>query len=118
VLDGSAVLTEMAIKKWLALASTVALTGCCASGSGCYGPTPGTPIAWDGLGSAPSENVGEYKPRRNSRRNNEIVIGPLNEAKAAPEPNSQPDDRWAQEQAAALEADRKLTRQLKICGSC
>src|ERR1700754_458531 len=101
----------MAINMWLALASTVALAGCFASGSGCYGPTPGAPIAWDGLGSAPSQNAGEYKPRRSSPRNNEIVIGPLNEAKAAPEPKSPPGDRWAQEQAAALEADKKLTRQ-------
>jgi hypothetical protein len=108
----------MAINRWLALVSTVALTGCCASGSGCYGPTPGTPTAWDGLGSAPSQNVGEYKLRRNSRRNNEIVIGPLNEAEAASEPKSQPDDRWAREQAAALEADKKLTKQLKICSNC
>ncbi len=29
----------MAISKWLALVSTIALTGCCASGNGCYAPT-------------------------------------------------------------------------------
>jgi hypothetical protein len=109
---------DMAINRWLAIVSTLALAGCCASGSGCYGPTPGTPIAWDGLGSRPSENVGQYEPRRNSRRNREIIVGPLNEAKAPPEPKSQPDDRWTQEQAAALEADKKLTKQLKICNSC
>ena len=42
----------------------------------------------------------------------------LNEAKAPPEPKSQPDDRWSQEQAADLEADKKLTKQLKICNNC
>ena len=69
--------------------------------------------------TAPSQNAGEYKPRRNSPRNNEIIIGPLNEAKAAPEPKARyPGDRWAQEQAAALEADKKLTRQLEVHSNC
>ena len=118
----------MAINSWLAIVSTIALAGCCVSGSGCYAPTPGAPIAWDGLGSRPSEiggqDVGEYEPRRRSRPNREIIVGPLNAAKATPEPKSQSepksqaDDHWTQEDAAALEADKKLTQQLKICSSC
>jgi hypothetical protein len=107
----------MAINGWLAIVSTIALAGCCASGSGCYAPTPGAPVAWDGLGSRPSENVYQHVPRR-SRPNREIIVGPLNEAKAASEPKSQPGDRWTQEEAASLEADKKLTKQLKICTSC
>jgi hypothetical protein len=108
----------MAINTWLALVSTIALAGCCVSGNGCYAPTPGAPIAWDGLGARPSENAGQYEPKRSSRPNREIIVGPLNEAKAPPEPKSQPDDRWSQEQAADLEADKKLTKQLKICNNC
>jgi hypothetical protein len=108
----------MAINSWLAIVSTIALAGCCVSGSSCYAPTPGSPMAWDGLGSRPSENVDQHVPRRSSRPNREIIIGPLNEAKAPPDPKSQPDDRWTQEEAAALDADKKLTKQLKICTSC
>lgn len=98
------------------------------SGTGCYAPTPGAPIAWDGLGSRPSEvsgqDVGEYVPKRRSRANREIIVGPLNAATASPEPKSQPEpkaqpeDRWTQEDAATLEADKKLTQQLKICSRC
>jgi hypothetical protein len=117
----------MAINSWLAIVSTIALAGCCVSGSGCYAPT-GAPIAWDGLGARPSDiggqDVGEYEPRRRSRPKREIIIGPLNDAKALPEPKPQPepksqaDDHWAREDAAAMEADKKLTQQLKICTSC
>jgi hypothetical protein len=64
------------------LFAAIALAACCASGNGCYAPTLGTPPAWDGLGSAPTENGGEYKPKRASRRNTEIIVGPLNEAAA------------------------------------
>ena len=118
----------MAINSWLAIVSTIALAGCCVSGTGCYAPTPGAPIAWDGLGSRPSEvsgqDVGEYVPTRRSRANREIIVGPLNAATASPEPKSQPEpkaqpeDRWTQEDAATLEADKKLTQQLKICSRC
>ena len=31
------------------------LAGCCVSGNGCYAPVSGTPMAWDGLGTAPTE---------------------------------------------------------------
>lgn len=108
----------MAISKWLALVSTIALTGCCASGNGCYAPVPGTPIAWDGLGSPPSENADGQAPARKPHRSREIIAGNVSEAKASSDPKSESDERWAKEQAAAAEADRKLTRKLKICSSC
>ena len=42
--------------KWVAfLFSAIALSGCCASGTGCYAPVAGTPVAWDGLGPSPDE---------------------------------------------------------------
>ena len=96
----------------------VALGGCCVSGSGCYSPVPGTPIAWDGLGPAPMENGSEYKPKRASRPNTEIVVGPLNGTAAQADPKSEPQDRWTQEQAADRDADAKLTKQLMICRNC
>jgi hypothetical protein len=109
----------MIILKWLTLACSMALAGCCASGTGCYAPVPGTPIAWDGLGSAPTENGSdENKPRRKSRRNHEIIVGPLNEAAAQSDPQSQFKDRWIQEQDAERDADVKLNKQLRICTNC
>jgi hypothetical protein len=98
--------------------ASVALAGCCASGNGCYAPLPGTPIAWDGLGSPPTENEREYKPKRTPRSNTEIVVGPLNETRAQADPKSQPQDQWTQEQAADRDADAKLTKQLMICRNC
>jgi hypothetical protein len=108
----------MAISKWLALVSTIALTGCCASGNGCYAPTPGTPVAWDGLGSPPSENADGQQSTRTPRRSHEIIVGSMSEATAASDRKSQADDQWTKEQAAAAEADKKLTRKLKICSNC
>ncbi len=100
------------------LFAVIALAGCCVSGDGCYAPLPGAPIAWDGLGSAPAEIGSEYKPKRNSLRNHEIIVGPLNEAAAQSEPKSRSNDQWAQEQAADRDADAKLTKQLMICRNC
>jgi hypothetical protein len=88
------------------LFAAVALAGCCLSGNGCNTPLPAAPIAWDGLGPAPTENVDESKPKRNSRRNREM----LDDAAA-------PSDRWSEEQAADG-ADAKLRRQLRICANC
>jgi len=107
------------ISKCIALLFTaVALAGCCVSGNGCYTPLPGAPIAWDGLGPAPTENVDEYKPKRNSRRNQEIIVGPLNGAAARSDSRSQPVDRWSEEQAAERDVDAKLNKKLSICANC
>ena len=102
--------------KWLILTSTLALTGCCASSNGCYSPLPGAPIAWDGVGANP--NTVDYKPRRRSRRSHEIILGPLNDKTAQSETKAQSSDRWEQEQAADKEAEKTLTRHLKICANC
>jgi hypothetical protein len=101
------------------LFAALALGGCCLLGNGCYAPVPGTPVAWDGLGPAPTESGVKYKPKRASRRNTEIVVGPLNGVTAqSDDPKSQSNDRWAQQQATDQEADAKLTKQLKICRGC
>jgi hypothetical protein len=100
------------------LFAAVALAGCCASTNGYYAPLPGTPIAWDGLGSPPTEDWVEPKPKRPVQPKTQIVIGPLKDKSAQADPKSQPQDRWAQEQAADQEADAKLTKQLMICRNC
>jgi hypothetical protein len=111
--------TSMILRCITLLFAALALGGCCLSGNGCYAPVPGTPVAWDGLGPAPAENGGNNKPKRVSRRNTEIVVGPLNDVAArSDDPKSQSNDRWAKEQAADQEADAKLTKQLKICRGC
>ena len=98
------------ISKCIALLfAAIALAGCCMSGNGCYAPIAGAPVAWDGLGAAPTEDADEYKPKRTSRRN---------AAAARPDRATDPDDQWSQEQAADREADAKLRKQLKICSSC
>ena len=88
------------------------------SGTGCA-PLPGAPIAWDGLGAAPTENGGdEDKPRQKPRRTHEITVGPLHEAGARSDSQPQFKDRWTLEQDADREADARLNKQLRICTNC
>jgi hypothetical protein len=100
------------------LFAAVALASCCVSGNGCYTSLPGTPIAWDGLGSLPTVNETEPKPKRTSRPKTEIVVGPLNEKSAQVDPKSQAQVRWTEDQAADRDADAKLNKQLMICRNC
>jgi hypothetical protein len=110
----------MPTSKCIALVfAAIALTGCCALGNGCYAPVSGTPIAWDGLGPAPPETEENYKPKRASRRNTEIIVRPLNEVTApSDDRKSQSKDEWTRQQAADQAADAKLTNRLKICRGC
>jgi hypothetical protein len=100
------------------LFSAAALAGCCLSGNGCYTSSPGTPIAWDGLGSSPTDNETTPKPKRTSRPKKEIVVGPLNQTPALADPIPQSHDRWAEDQAADQDADAKLKQQMQICSNC
>ena len=74
----------MQTKLLVLLVAGTALTGCCASGTGCSTQTAGAPIAWDGLGEPPTANdePGEEKrpAKRKTARNREIILGPLNGA--------------------------------------
>ena len=96
-----------------------ALAGCCVSGNGCYAPLPGTPIAWDGLGSAPTETAQatEYRQRKNARSKKEIIIGPIGGVAAEP-PKPEAKEAWAQQEAADRADEAKLTKQLIICRNC
>jgi hypothetical protein len=104
------------------LVAGTALAGCCASGTGCSTtPTGGAPIAWDGLGEPPTENVApgeERKPaKRKVARNREIILGPLNGA-APPSDAKAQYDNWEKRPNEDAEADARLARQTKICRGC
>jgi hypothetical protein len=103
------------------LIAGTALTGCCASGTGCATPTSGTPIAWDGLGEPPTANdaPGEEKrpAKRKTARNREIVLGPLNDAPARSDAKARYED-WTRQPNEDVEADARLARQTKICKGC
>jgi hypothetical protein len=98
-----------------------ALTGCCASGTGCVTTAPGTPIAWDGLGDPPTANdaPGEEKrpAKRKTARNREIILGPLNDAPARSDAKARYED-WTRQPNEDIEADARLARQTKICKGC
>lgn len=118
------------LTKFMALLiAGTALTGCCASGTGCATPTSGAPIAWDGLGEAPTANGeqgAEVRPKRRTARNREIILGPLNESppkEASAQTSTRSDararyDDWTRSPTEDAEADAKLARQLKICRDC
>jgi hypothetical protein len=109
------------VSKWIALfVAMAALAGCCASGTGCYTPVPGIPIASDGLTAGASGDGSEDRPKLTSshKPRHEIIVGPLNDSSAESDSKVQTKDRWTQEQAADRDADAKLTKQLLICRNC
>ena len=103
------------------LIAGTALTGCCLSGTGCATTTPGTPIAWDGLGEPPTANdaPGEEKrpAKRKTARNREIILGPLNDAPGRSDAKARYED-WTRQPNEDAEADARLARQTKICRGC
>jgi hypothetical protein len=116
------------LSRWVGLLFvTIALAGCCMSGSGCYAPVaPGGPVAWDGLGSVPTEDgAGDNKPRRTASPKNEIIVGPLNgqvtgqvNRQVAPPGSASQAKDWDQQQVTDQQADVQLNSQLKICRGC
>ncbi|HEY3793168.1 MAG TPA: hypothetical protein VGM09_15145, partial [Bradyrhizobium sp.] len=109
--------------KWIALLfSAIALAGCCASGSGCYAPVAGTPVAWDGLGPPPDDQprvvtekgVIEEQPKRAAKP----VVKPNGGGTAASAIKPHSDEWWAQKDAEDRDAEKALTRKLIICRGC
>ncbi len=78
-------------------------------------------MAWDGLGSAPTDNAQPVEPppppKKQARAKREIIIGPLNAA-TAEQTNVRSRDEWEQDQAADRNDEASLKRKLKICSSC
>lgn len=117
------------ISKWVALLfCAIALGGCCVSGSGCYGPTAGSPVAWDGLG--PSQDLAALHEETSPVADGAAVSGarvakPVKKlvrasdgetAGSAFKPHS--DEWWARKEAEERNADKALTRKLIICQGC
>lgn len=108
------------------IAFTVAaltLANCCVSGTGCA-PVAGTPVAWDGLGTPPTEAAqpAEARPKPHARAGREIIVGPLgapaSDRNGKAQDKAQLKDAWEQEQAADQADDARLKRKLMICRTC
>ena len=95
------------------------LADCCALGNGCA-PESGAPIAWDGLGSAPTSDTQpvEPQPKTHARAKREIIVGPLDAAATEQNNKVQPKNQWEQEQAADRDDEMRLKRKLMICRNC
>lgn len=118
------------ISKWIAfLCCVVALGGCCASGSGCYAPATGSPVAWDGLGpspdlaSLPDDEPAVVADRAGASENRakkpaKTVVRPTAGATAASTVKPHSDEWWARKEAEDRDADKALTRKLIICRGC
>ena len=90
------------------------LTNCCASGNGCA-PIAGSPVAWDGLGTVPTDDnqpPGPTNPARAKR------VGQLDAAPDGRNNEFQPTDKWEQQQGADQDDEARLKRKLMICCSC
>ena len=101
------------------LVAALMLADCCASGNGCA-PESGAPIAWDGLGSAPTSDTQpvEPQPKTHARAKREIIVGPLDAAATEQNNKVQPKNQWEQEQAADRDDEMRLKRKLMICRNC
>jgi hypothetical protein len=101
------------------LVAALMLANCCALGNGCA-PESGAPIAWDGLGSAPTDDTQplEPRPRKHARAKQEIIVGPLDAAAAEPNRKVQPKDGWEQQQDADQADEARPKRKLMICRTC
>jgi|GEM_PF-1647706 len=113
--------------KWIALLfsaifSAIALAGCCASGTGCYAPVAGTPVAWDGLGPPPDDQPRVVTERGmiddQPKRPAKTVARPANGGTAASGIKPHSDQWWAQKEAEDRDAEKALTRKLVICRGC
>jgi hypothetical protein len=101
------------------LVAALMLADCCALGSGCA-PQTGAPTAWDGLGSAPTDDTQtvEPQPKKHVRPKRETIVGPLDAAATEQTNKVQPKDQWKQEQAADQDDEMRLKRKLVICRTC
>jgi hypothetical protein len=101
------------------LVAALMLADCCALGNGCA-PESGAPIAWDGLGSAPTSDTQpvEPQPKKHARARRKIIVGPLDAAATEQNNEVQPKNQWQQEQAADRDDEMRLKRKLMICRNC
>ena len=110
----------MIAKCILFLSAALMLANCCALGNGCA-PTSAVPAAWDGLGSAPADDMQAVEappPRKQARAKREIILGPLDGTATDQTSRSRSRDPWEKEQAADQDDEARLKRTLKICSAC
>jgi hypothetical protein len=106
---------EMFSKSIACVLTAIALTGCCAFGTGCNAPTAVSPVAWDGLNEPRQEETPKQPP---ARRKKEVAVtaqtnGDL-QAFAWPKTKGE----LEQQEAAERADDARLTKKLKICNGC
>ncbi len=101
------------------LKAALMLANCCALGNGCV-PAAGSPVAWDGLGAAPTDDTQplELRPKQHARAKGEVILGSPDAAAAEPNSRGQPKDSWEQQQAADQADEARLKRKLMICRTC
>ena len=101
------------------LVAALMLANCCALGNGCT-PAAGSPVAWDGLGAASTDETQplELRPKQHARAKREIILGPLDAAAAEANSKVQPKDSWEQQQAVDQADEARLKRKLMICRNC
>lgn len=111
----------MAGLRWLPLALVVAaLSGCCASGNGCYAPLPGTPTTWDGLGPPPRDTTAGPAGRsaRVLRPKAEIIVGSIDNGTAEPTLKPYSKEWFAKQEALDRASDAALSKKMIICRGC
>jgi len=96
------------------LAAALMLTNCCASGNGCA-PVAGSPVAWDGLGTVPTDDIQPPETKKPARAKR---LGQLDAAPDGRNNKFQPTDQWEQQQAADQDDEARLKRKLVICRNC
>src|SRR6266436_6563627 len=91
------------------LVAALMLANCCALGNGCV-PAAGSPVAWDGLGSAPTDDTQplELRPKQHARAKGEVILGSTDAAAAEPNSRGQPKDSWEQQQAVDRADEARL----------
>lgn len=96
------------------LATGLLLANCCALGNGCA-PQAGAPVAWDGLGTSPTEDT---KPAEPSSKQHARAKPPMAGAATEPDSKVQSKGSWDQQQAADQAEEARLKRKLMICSTC
>src|ERR1700687_4037475 len=105
------------------LFAALMLANCCSLGTDCApvsGATvSGAPAAWDGLGSALTDDPQPVAPppKKQARAKREIAPGPLDAAAAEPTSKVQSKDQWDKAQVADQDEETRLKRTLKICSN-
>jgi hypothetical protein len=115
---------RMMVRSALLLVAAFSLSGCCMTGSACYGPTASAaagPPASDGLGAAPTEDdaqVAEESPPKKSARAKPNRAGSADAASASSNPYLRSGDSFEQQEAADRADEARLKRKMVICHDC